>query len=110
MITGAEPETASPTAGMTTAQRILHVGGRTNAAGYVEFGSVQAVAALLHHFKRDLPKVDFEALSREITAEHERAVCQQNLFLKTGISTASHGGSHDTCFDHILRKHLDAYT
>ena len=100
----------SPTAGMTTAQRILHVGGRTNAAGYIEFGSVQAVAALLFQFARDQPKVDLEALGKEINAEHERALNQQNLFLKTGVSTAAHGGSHDTCFNHILRKHLDAHT
>lgn len=100
----------SLTAGMTTAQRILHVGGRTNASGYIEFGSVQAVAALLFQFARDQPKVDLEALINEITAEHERAVRQQNLFLETGVSTAKHGGSHDTCFNHILRKHLDAHT
>ncbi|KQP43887.1 hypothetical protein [Pseudorhodoferax sp. Leaf274] len=46
----AEP---SPTAGMTLAQRILHVGGRNNAAGYVEFGSTQAVAALIRQVLRD---------------------------------------------------------
>lgn len=46
---------ASPTAGMNIAQRILHVGGRDNAAGYVEFGSIQAVEALVRQFIRDLP-------------------------------------------------------
>ena len=46
---------ASPTAGMNIAQRILHVGGRNNAAGYVEFGSIQAVEALVRHVIRDLP-------------------------------------------------------
>lgn len=46
----AEP---SPTAGMTLAQRILHVGGRNNAAGYVEFGSTQAVEALVRQVLRD---------------------------------------------------------
>ena len=45
----------SPTAGMSIAQRILHVGGRNNAAGYVEFGSVQAVEALVRQVLRDLP-------------------------------------------------------
>jgi hypothetical protein len=40
---------------MTLAQRILHVGGRNNAAGYVEFGSTQAVQALVHQVLRDLP-------------------------------------------------------
>lgn len=47
---------ASPTSGMNMAQRILHVGGRNNAAGYVEFGSVQAVEALVRQVLRDLPK------------------------------------------------------
>lgn len=46
---------ASPTAGMNIAQRILHVGGRNNAAGYVEFGSIQAVEALVRQVLRDLP-------------------------------------------------------
>jgi hypothetical protein len=46
----------SATAGMNMAERILHVGGRNNAAGYVEFGSVQAVEALVRHVIRDLPQ------------------------------------------------------
>ena len=45
----------SPTAGMNIAQRILHVGGRNNAAGYIEFGSIQAVEALVRQVLRDLP-------------------------------------------------------
>lgn len=45
----------SPTAGMNIAQRILHVGGRNNAAGYVEFGSIQAVEALIRQVLRDMP-------------------------------------------------------
>lgn len=45
----------SPTAGMNIAQRILHVGGRNNEAGYVEFGSIQAVEALVRQVLRDLP-------------------------------------------------------
>lgn len=47
----AEP---SPTAGMNIGQRILHVGGRENAAGYIEFGSVSAVRALVGQVLRDL--------------------------------------------------------
>lgn len=43
-----------PTVGMNIAQRILHVGGRNNAAGYVEFGSIQAVEALVRQLLRDL--------------------------------------------------------
>lgn len=49
----AEP---SPTSDMNIAQRILHVGGRNNAAGYVEFGSIQAVEALVRQVLRDLPQ------------------------------------------------------
>ena len=49
---GEYPE-PSPTAGMSIAQRILHVGGRNNAAGYVEFGSTQAVEALVCQVLRD---------------------------------------------------------
>jgi hypothetical protein len=45
----------SPTAGMNIAQRVLHVGGRNNEAGYVEFGSIQAVEALVRQVLRDLP-------------------------------------------------------
>lgn len=44
----------SPTAGMNLGQRILHVGGRENAAGYIEFGSVAAVRALVGQVLRDL--------------------------------------------------------
>lgn len=46
---------SSATAGMSLEQRILHVGGRNNAAGYIEFGSIQAVAALVGQVLRDLP-------------------------------------------------------
>jgi hypothetical protein len=45
----------SPTHGMNLDERIAHVGGRTNAAGYVEFGSVMAVSALIDHVLRDSP-------------------------------------------------------
>lgn len=45
----------SPTAGMNLGQRIKHVGGRENAAGYIEFGSVAAVRALVRQYLRDLP-------------------------------------------------------
>lgn len=45
----------SPTAGMNLGERILHVGGRENAAGYIEFGSVAAVRALVLQVLRDLP-------------------------------------------------------
>jgi hypothetical protein len=45
---------SSPTQGMNLAQRILHVGGRNNAAEYVEFGSIHAVQALINQYIRDL--------------------------------------------------------
>ncbi|MCK5502565.1 MAG: hypothetical protein KAI82_15115 [Tritonibacter mobilis] len=45
----------SPTHGMSLDERIAHVGGRTNAAGYMEFGSVMAVSALIDHVLRDSP-------------------------------------------------------
>jgi len=44
---------ASPTAGMNLWGRILHVGGRENANGYIEFGSVMAVGALIKQVLRD---------------------------------------------------------
>ena len=48
------PREPSPTTGMSIEQRILHVGGRNNSAGYVEFGSVQAVTALVRQALRDI--------------------------------------------------------
>lgn len=51
-----DEQVPSPTAGMNIAQRILHVGGRNNAAGYVEFGGIQAVEALVLQVLRDLPQ------------------------------------------------------
>jgi hypothetical protein len=44
----------SPTSGMTLWERIQHVGGRQNAATYIEFGSVQAVQALVMQVLRDV--------------------------------------------------------
>ncbi|RMX06739.1 hypothetical protein D8I35_09565 [Corticibacter populi] len=46
--------TPSPTAGMNLGERILHVGGRNNAQGYIEFGSPMAVYALIHGVLRDM--------------------------------------------------------
>lgn len=40
--------------GMTLGERIAHVGGRTNAQGYTEFGSPMAVNALIQHVLRDI--------------------------------------------------------
>ena len=46
---------SSPTAVMNLGERIAHIGGRTNEAGYIEFGSVQAVHALIQQVLRDYP-------------------------------------------------------
>lgn len=48
------PSSKSPTYMLSYTQRILHVGGRTNSQSYVEFGSVQAVKAMINHVIRDL--------------------------------------------------------
>lgn len=47
-----------------------------------------------------------EELSHDLLVECERAIKQRDEFLRTGVSTAGHGGSHDTCFDYIVRRHL----
>lgn len=53
---GVQPEGEhSATYGMNIAKRILHVGGRENAQTYIEFGSVDAVRALVGQVLRDLP-------------------------------------------------------
>ncbi|MFY2608949.1 hypothetical protein [Achromobacter ruhlandii] len=49
-----EQDERSATHGMTLGERIAHVGGRTNAQGYVEFGSPMAVNALIQHVLRDI--------------------------------------------------------
>lgn len=46
-------KSSSPTKGMSLGERISHVGGRENKNGYIEFGSVMAVHALISHLIRD---------------------------------------------------------
>ena len=75
-------------------QAILAYGESCYSAG-IEAGRAQAV--------------DVSAIERELIIECERAIKQHAEFLLTGVSTAAHGGSHDTCFGHILRKHLAAH-
>lgn len=70
----AEP-VASPTAGMNIALRILHVGGRDNAAGYIEFGSIQAVEALVNQVLRDLPPAQREPLTLRADLTELAGVC-----------------------------------
>lgn len=69
----------SPTAGMNIAQRILHVGGRNNAAGYVEFGSIQAVEALVRQVLRDMPELaELESLRHNVKVYREATVLALN--------------------------------
>jgi len=51
-----EQDERSATHGMTLGERIAHVGGRTNAQGYTEFGSPMAVNALIQHVLRDIDR------------------------------------------------------
>ena len=46
------------------------------------------------------------SLNLALVLETERAIKQRDEFLKTGISTAALGGSHDTCFAAIVRRHI----
>lgn len=106
----------SPTASMNIAQRILHVGGRNNAAGYVEFGSIQAVEALVRQVLRDLPataaphkapaeseqdlRARFEALARDsYNFKRSRRDCYVNpatardwKWFRLGATAAAQGG------------------
>jgi hypothetical protein len=56
--------------------------------------------------KAFLPQADFDNLLKDLTIETERAIKQHARWVATGKSTASHGGSHDTCFGFILAKYI----
>ena len=43
-------------------------------------------------------------LLKALEIECERAIGQRDKYKETGVSTASHGGSHDTCFRTILES------
>lgn len=47
-----------------------------------------------------------QLIATDLIAECERAMKERDQFLKTGVVTAGHGGSNDTCFLAILKKHL----
>jgi hypothetical protein len=87
----------SPTAGMTIAQRILHVGGRNNAAGYVEFGSTQAVEALVQQVLRDQEakaSVPVEPNWKHIANEWADEACNAVVVLQNvrdGLTPANEG-------------------
>ena len=72
-MTKAPVQEPSPTAGMNMAQRILHVGGRNNVAGYVEFGSIQSVEALVRQVLRDLPAPRKPLPAHEIVTMYEES-------------------------------------
>jgi hypothetical protein len=54
-----------------------------------------------------LTEVDLKSLSHDLVVETERAMEQRDRWKQTNVSTASHGGSHDTCFEVILRKYIE---
>lgn len=58
--------------------------------------------------KAFLPQADVDNLLKDLTIEHERAIGQRDKYLQTGVSTASHGGSHDTCFGFIIAKYVES--
>lgn len=111
----AAPAAPSPTVGMNIAQRILHVGGRNNAAGYVEFGGIQAVEALVRQVLRDTPstkgeqallseeelRARFEALARDsYNFKRSRRDCYVNpavardwKWFRLGAAKAAQGGA-----------------
>jgi hypothetical protein len=63
----------------------------------IEQGEAEPVA-VLDCWEKDLV--------HDLVIETERAIKQRDEFLKTGVSTAGHGGSHDTCFGFIVRKYM----
>lgn len=48
-----------------------------------------------------------ERFNTALVLETERAIRQRDEFLKTGKSTAGHGGSHDTAFSFIVRQFVE---
>jgi len=71
---------------MNIAQRILHVGGRNNAAGYVEFGSIQAVEALVKQVLHDLPAPQpSPAAQGDAQDAANKGRCQHCLYRHDGV-------------------------
>jgi hypothetical protein len=89
----------SPTAGMNMAQRILHVGGRNNAAGYVEFGSIQAVEALVRHVLRDLP--DAPPAQASAVDERDRKDAERYRWLRDSLFSDDPYGLLEQAFGHL---------
>ncbi|MGS1028796.1 hypothetical protein [Burkholderia glumae] len=85
----AEAREPSPTAGMNLGERIKHVGGRENAAGYIEFGSVAAVGALIKQVIRDLPRSAPADAGEAVASVDETTF--KNLFYKHGGPVDSEG-------------------
>lgn len=74
----------SPTEGMNIVKRIHHVGGRNNAAGFVEFGSIQAVQALVRQVLRDLPPGPPADVTLLTDDEKLRIALECNMRVRTG--------------------------
>lgn len=124
---GVQPEGEhSATYGMNIAKRILHVGGRENAQTYIEFGSVDAVRALVGQVLRDLPNgcPDFPAThpttqgleqdeqrQLEIGSAIERACIDLPMgtelivSLEKGAGTVTLFDSNGNEFDHFQEDH-----
>lgn len=112
----AEPAEQSATYGMHFGDRVLHIGGRENAAGYIEFGSVEAVRVLVGQVLRDLPG---GAPGFELAATHptQQGLDAQELLAALGdLSFACFGGigtkapdaaTYNRTFA-VFQKHRDA--
>ena len=83
-----EIEEGSETKGMNLGERIAHVGGRENAAGYIEFGSVMAVEALIIHVLRDIDRP-----SRP-TAQEDKLIEERDYWEEKATDLADAVGKH----------------
>ena len=50
-----------------------------------------------------------KALSWIAIWESERAIVQAIEWKRTGVSTASHGGGWDTCFEYCFKRVIEAW-
>ena len=106
---GVEEAARSPTKGMNLGERIKHVGGRENEAGYIEFGSVMAVDALINHVLRDvltikagMAIVPVESINKALHGlEHLKADIQNRSKLQEdyqeGVVMVGAGAWHALC-------------
>lgn len=83
----------SPTAGMNLGQRIKHIGGRENAAGYIEFGSVAAVRALIWQYLRDMPAMPEQQIVKQFGRSLIPTVRAVEAFHRVGHAAVVNGGA-----------------